>query len=204
VMIPNLEPPEKGLPTGSEDIGNGYVLLPAHDEYQQVIEGRYGEAISDYLAAEEGEMADAGWNPRAARWARMRLPNGQIIRSVWKESKLFTVRIARNLKFNSEDSDVLYGEVQFFFQATVKGTERNLALISVYSPPNAALLKKSFETVAECDYFGEDNLQVIEVAQIQAGIAMIPIGGDGTYFVGEKLGLEIASMGGAEDDVDAE
>jgi hypothetical protein len=37
-----------------------------------------------------------------------------------------------------------------------------------------------------------------------AGIAMIPIGEHGPYFVGEKLGLDILSMGDVEDDEDAE
>jgi hypothetical protein len=107
-------------------------------------------------------------------------------------------------QYKSEGGHILYGEVQFFFQATIKQEERNLALISVYSPPDAALLEKSFQTVAECDYFGDHNLQVIENTRIMAGIAMIPIGEHGRYFVGEKLGLDILSMGDVEDAEDAE
>jgi hypothetical protein len=97
VLIPDLEP-EKGLPQGSEDLGNGYVLLRARDEYHQIVEGLYGEAIRDYLAEAEGVAADDGWKPRVARWARMRLPNGQIIRSVWKEARMVEPRISRNIK----------------------------------------------------------------------------------------------------------
>ncbi|KAJ7305437.1 hypothetical protein DFH08DRAFT_721220 [Mycena albidolilacea] len=199
VLIPTLEP-EKGLPENSVDLGNGYILLRARDEYHQLIEGAYGEAIRDYLAEAEGVPAAEGWMPRVARWARMRLPNKQIVRSVWKESTMPKVRISRNIK--SEDGEILYGEVQFFFQATILDKEETLALISIYSPPNAALLAKSFHTVAECDYFGEDNLRVIKATQIQAGIGMIPIGNHGKYFVAEKLGLDILSMGGAEDEMD--
>jgi hypothetical protein len=97
VLIPTLEP-EKGLPQNSVDLGNGYVLLRARDEYHQLIEGVYGEAIRDYLAEAEGVPAAEGWMPRVARWARMRLPNKQIIRSVWKESTMPKVRISRNVK----------------------------------------------------------------------------------------------------------
>ncbi|KAJ7029089.1 hypothetical protein C8F04DRAFT_1289045 [Mycena alexandri] len=43
-VIPDLEPPTK-LPRGSEDLGSGYVLLRAKDEYNQGIHGVQGDAI---------------------------------------------------------------------------------------------------------------------------------------------------------------
>ncbi|KAJ7462837.1 hypothetical protein FB451DRAFT_961802, partial [Mycena latifolia] len=67
-----------------------------------------------------------------------------------------------------------YAEVQFFFQATIANAERTLALVSVYSPPDADLLRESFDTVAQCEYFGEENLHVINITQIQAGVGMVP------------------------------
>ncbi|KAJ7092934.1 hypothetical protein B0H15DRAFT_777192 [Mycena belliarum] len=201
VMIPDLEP-EKGLPAGSEDLGNGFVLLRARDEYRQVIEGAYGDAIIKYLETEGDLAATEGWKPRVARWARLRLPNGQIIRSVWKESRLAKVRIARNIKCRSLGGSILFAEVQFFFQATIDDTEQTLALVSVYSAPDADLLRESYNTVMQCEYFGEDNLEVIKITQIQAGVGMVPIGDEGTYFVAEKLGLDIATMGGMEEDMD--
>ncbi|KAK6984740.1 hypothetical protein R3P38DRAFT_2419766, partial [Favolaschia claudopus] len=138
--------------------------------------------------------------------ARLRLPNGQIVRSVWKESQRTDVRIARNVKFVNADDETCYGEVQFFFQVKIAKTNREhvLALISVYSEPDASVLEDSFGTVILCDYLGEEALEVIEVGQIQAGIAMIPDEEEGTYFVGEKLGLEMDEMGGAEEDMFAE
>jgi hypothetical protein len=41
-----------------------------------------------------------GWCPKVTRWARLRLLNGQVARSQWKESikPLGKVRIARNVK----------------------------------------------------------------------------------------------------------
>ncbi|KAK7037053.1 hypothetical protein R3P38DRAFT_2517049 [Favolaschia claudopus] len=58
----------------------------------------------------------------------------------------------------------------FSFKLQSTARLKTLALISVYSPPNPDLLAKSFHTVAECDYFGDDNLQVIQVPQIRAGV----------------------------------
>lgn len=58
--------------------------------------------------------------------------------------------------------------------------------------------------MAQCDYFGEEALELIDITQIQAGVAMIPIGDEGAYFVGEKLGFNISLVGGAEEDIEDE
>lgn len=96
-MIPALAP-EKPLPHGSLDLENRLVLLRPRDEYCQTIEGIYGTKIREYFEEEEGETAQEGWKPRVARWGRLRLPNGQIVRSVLKESQLTSPRLARNVK----------------------------------------------------------------------------------------------------------
>ncbi|KAK7036850.1 hypothetical protein R3P38DRAFT_2480616, partial [Favolaschia claudopus] len=136
------------------------------------------------------------------RWARLRLPNGQIVRSVWKESQRTNVRIARNIKFVNEDNETCYGEVQFFFQAKITSSDREhtVALISRYSEPDPILFEDSYGTVILCDYCGEETLEAIDVEQIQSGVAMIPDEEEGRYFVGEKLGLEMDEMGGKEED----
>ncbi|KAJ7023772.1 hypothetical protein C8F04DRAFT_1193189 [Mycena alexandri] len=190
---------------GAEDLGNGFILLRARDEFHQRVDGEYGLAILTFLEEEEGEAAKEGWFPRVARWARLRLPNGQIVRSVWKESKMATARPARNVKY-LYDKEVRYGEVQFFFQATINktGKEHSLALVSVYSDPDPEILEESYGTVIQCDYFGEEALDVIAIGDIQAGVAMIPIGEDGAYFVAEKLGLDIDTMAGTEEDMHAD
>ncbi|KAJ7711774.1 hypothetical protein B0H16DRAFT_1343411 [Mycena metata] len=202
--IPSLLP-DKGLPAGAEDLGNGFILLRARDKFHQRVDGEYGLAILTVLEEEEGEAVKEGWFPRIARWARLQLPNGQIVRSVWKESKMATVRPARNVKY-VYDKEVRYGEVQFFFQATINktGKEHSLASVSVYSDPDAEILEESYGTVIQCDYFGEEALEVIAVGDIQAGVAMIPIGEDGAYFVAEKLGLDVDAMAGMEEDMHAD
>jgi hypothetical protein len=96
-MVPQLDP-EKPLPHGAEDIGDGYVLLRARDEFHQSIDGPYGAAIREFLEEETGEKCKVDWIPRVARWARVGLPTGQIVRSVWKEAKTLTKRMARNVK----------------------------------------------------------------------------------------------------------
>ncbi|KAJ7434447.1 hypothetical protein B0H11DRAFT_1938655 [Mycena galericulata] len=97
--IPDLEP-EETFPRGSEDLGGGYVLLHAKDEYNQVIRGVQGDTIRDYLEAVNGETYPENFQPSLQRWARLRLPNGQIARTAWKEKQkaINKVRMSRNIE----------------------------------------------------------------------------------------------------------
>ena len=44
-------------------------------------------------------------------------------------------------------NEIEFAEVQYFFNATVNGTKRTLALVSVYSRPDEDLFKRSNWTV---------------------------------------------------------
>ena len=100
-MIPDLEPDAK-LPRGAKDIGDGYILLRARDEYAQKLRDPEAAAVKAYLEQVTGNIAP-NWVPRVKRWARLQLPNGQIARSAWKEMKkpLKEVQMSRNVKVSS-------------------------------------------------------------------------------------------------------
>jgi hypothetical protein len=94
-MIPDLEVEKPNIPKGGQDIGKGYVLLRAKDkswykfsEYELAAlrKANTSYLLGDYLAVH--------------RWARLRLPNGQVARSLWKESlkPLTKTRMSRNVK----------------------------------------------------------------------------------------------------------
>ncbi|KAJ6468529.1 hypothetical protein C8R47DRAFT_1078323 [Mycena vitilis] len=202
-MIPDLEPVEK-LPRGSEDLGDGYVLLRAKDEYNQVIHGAQGDAIQDYLEAVTGEASPANFRPSLQRWARLRLPNGQIARCAWKEKQkaLNKVRMSRNVQFLDASDEERYGEIQFFFQAEVEEEILTLALIDPYSAPDHDLLEASYKTLWVCEQLDDTDLEVVEVNSISSVVGMVPFDED-RVFVVHKMGLEIGSMGGVEED-DAE
>ena len=97
-ILPDLDPPPPPLPRGAIDLGQGYALLRAQDRYARLMQPREAGALLLYL----GGVAENsnGWCPKVTRWARLRLPNGQVARSRWKESikPLGKVRIARNVK----------------------------------------------------------------------------------------------------------
>lgn len=78
-----------------------------------------------------------------------------------------------------------------------------LVLLSLYSPPDKTLYRKSHETLWSCTYRGDAGFVVFDAKEITSVVAMVPLDNEetGRYFVTEKLGLEVAFMGGMEDDL---
>jgi hypothetical protein len=103
-MIPDIEPTQ-ALPRGARDLGQGYVLLTAMDTARRTVRTCEAEAIRRYLE-QAGEDLPQDWSPLVTRWARLRLPTGQIARSFWKESlkPLSRCRISRNVKVGAHCS----------------------------------------------------------------------------------------------------
>jgi hypothetical protein len=91
-VIPELDEPPKGLPEGAVDLGEGFALLRKRDKTSKNAVGVYAHAITTFL----GDRP----LPRIKRWARLRLPNGQIARSAWRETlkPIEQTRMSRNVK----------------------------------------------------------------------------------------------------------
>ena len=101
-MIPDLRPPTcPSLPRGAIDLGQGYILLRARDRYERLMRPQEAGALLRYLGSRpDSASTNADWCPKVTRWARLRLPNGQVARSLWKEAlkPLGKLRTARNVK----------------------------------------------------------------------------------------------------------
>ena len=85
----------------------------------------------------------------------------------------------------------------------IDDTEKTLAMVSIYSPPHALLLTLSYNTLWSCTYRGNHSLRVIDVKSIAAVVAMVPhqpfsenSSPDERFFVVEKPGLDVSSLGG--------
>ncbi|KAJ7939210.1 hypothetical protein B0H13DRAFT_2300961 [Mycena leptocephala] len=168
-LIPDLEPDRDKLPHGSEDLGAGYVLLRAKDEYNQFICGEQGNAIREYFTeATEEEYPDT-YLP----------PSNDGPRSAWKENQkaFHKVRMARNVEYTDSIGEEAYAEVQFFFQAEIDEETRTLALIRRYASPDPELLDISSNTLWVCEELDDDTeMQVIEVQSISSVVGMaIPL-----------------------------
>ncbi|KDQ05773.1 hypothetical protein BOTBODRAFT_82929, partial [Botryobasidium botryosum FD-172 SS1] len=155
------------------DLGGGYTALHPRDRSGQKIAGPEGLAICEAL---QGDM-DSYTHVRLVRWARVRLPNGQIARCAWKEKQrpLENVRMARNIKLKL-NGKLAFAEVQFFFPAPSNYQGGGmLALVSMYPPHDPALFAKSQRTLRACTHPGADSLRVISVRDILSVVAMVPM-----------------------------
>jgi hypothetical protein len=101
-IIPDLEDSE-GPPRGSIILGDGYILLRRRDTAARPVLLSEELALMSYFQ----ELPDFRGTPfplpfHAVRWARLRLPSGQIARSLWIEQQkaINRVRMARNVKVN--------------------------------------------------------------------------------------------------------
>jgi hypothetical protein len=224
-MFPELSPGPTKPPQGSVDLGDGYALLPKKDKNPQLLRNPEAHALQSFFTDTDRHV-QLPTNPRVTRWARLLLPNGQITRSLMKEGKqdLESVRMARNVKVcitcllqrvdHSKfiphqlciDDQVEFGEVQYFFRLE---DGLSLAMVSVYSPPDPALLEESYGTVWSCTYAGSDSLRVLPVSFIKAVVAVVPfdhgVGRRSTrHFVVEKPGLDVGILSGTLAELDPE
>ncbi|CDO72543.1 hypothetical protein BN946_scf184983.g26 [Trametes cinnabarina] len=207
-LIPSLVE-EPALPRGAYDLGEGYVLLRAFDSRQWAVPPAESLAIHSYMN-KSGHPMMGTWLPLVRRWARLRLPNGQIARTAWKECVLESrgraLRRARMVKLTGTPSRFV--EVQYFFLMDIGGARRALAMVAPFSPPDAGILAESENTLLACTPPGADQREVLDVADLAAVIAMVPLPPTAAesahedlvarFFVVEKPGLDVALLGGQE------
>ncbi|KLO17330.1 hypothetical protein SCHPADRAFT_868387 [Schizopora paradoxa] len=202
-MIPQFAIPEKGLPFGAIDLEDGFALLRAKDSTDRKAVDHERQALIEFF----GNPEQIGVVVKVRKWARLLLPNGQIARSAWKEKtkKLEQVRMSRNVKIKYENGH-RFAEVQYYFQAEVGGVVKAFALSSIYSTPNATILQKSNGALAVCKYKGPSSYKIIPASSILSVVAMVPFpaGEEDEFFLVEKLGLDLAHLGGYAEDITPE
>ncbi|KAG6874707.1 hypothetical protein C0992_006918 [Termitomyces sp. T32_za158] len=204
-MIPTLDrdKQKQGLvPRGGVDLGGGYVLLRAADSCPRPITDAENQALQLYLENNNQEHIRRTFN--LIRWARLRLPNGQVARSAWKETQkpLSRLRMARNVKL-IHCRNLEFGEVHFYFRIVIGEEIRTLAMIDLYSRPNSNLLRESYCTLWTCKRASGERVVVVDAKAIQSVVCMAPHSvemlGDGWedwVFLVEKPGLDIAELSG--------
>ena len=88
-MFPNVKlgiDSDDTFPRGAKDLGQGYALLCACQKMAKPVEEAEACAILRYWEAHGWPNMD-DWPRDVKRWARLRLPNGQTVRSRWYESQ---------------------------------------------------------------------------------------------------------------------
>ncbi|KAG0694981.1 hypothetical protein DFH29DRAFT_880324 [Suillus ampliporus] len=172
-MIPELDVPPRGIPSTAIDLGSGYVLLWKRDYCAVHPSQAETIAIEAYLGLDAHKIH---W------WDRLRLPNGQIVQTAWRETLRppeRPIHVSCNVKYFTwlaAESGV--GEDEPIW------SWKDVAIIVMYSQPDADLLDLSFQ------------------ASIKAVVGMVPHTPrlpsgvvENRFFLVEKLGLDIATFG---------
>lgn len=141
-LLDNAESRNPTFPHGSLVVGGGYVLLRARDHKCsppiKLIQGPGYQAILRCWDAIR-TPSDRAAIPQFARWARLRLPNEQIARSLWKESlkPLEKCRTSRNVKVRvhlSITNFIYFTESILRFNSDQTSVLRRSCSISAYVP----------------------------------------------------------------------
>jgi hypothetical protein len=99
---------ETDVPRGGIDIHDGYVLLRACEEVAADVRDVEATAILHYWG-DRGWPNQDGWPHTVKRWARLRLPNQQVARSSWMESRSRRkLRRTRNVKVSCSINTYFY------------------------------------------------------------------------------------------------
>ena len=76
----------------------------------------------------------------------------------------------------------------------------------MYSTPDTEILTLSSGALVVCKYSGPLGYKVIPASSILSVVAMVPFpaGKEDEFFLVEKLGLEVAYLGGFQEDIGLE
>ncbi|KAF9066907.1 hypothetical protein BDP27DRAFT_1384101 [Rhodocollybia butyracea] len=172
-MIPDIDPPAK-QPHGALDIGDGFVFLRAKDRTARAVTEAEAEAFQEYLE-DQGVEVEESFHPQVTRWARLRLPNGQIARSCWKEElkELNHLQMTRNVKLNQNGSTG-FAEIHYFTTFAVHDTVKFVAVGSFYGAPHQELYEQSSRTYVSVQHFRDVDIRVFDAKAILSVVTLFP------------------------------
>lgn len=99
-MLPDIDLETNGKPKGSIDAGGKYYLLSPVDRSVKEMAMEEWTAVKTYLR-KNGVNAENDVRPCIKRIGRMQLPNGDVVRSRYKEHSMTSLRVARNVSVGS-------------------------------------------------------------------------------------------------------
>ncbi|KAJ3924185.1 MAG: hypothetical protein NXY57DRAFT_878269, partial [Lentinula lateritia] len=110
---------------------------------------------------------------KVVRWARVKLPNGQIARSRWKEDvmALNSIRISRNVKILLDGKEHI-AEVHFYLLLKVGLDVHPIA--SFYGLPDKELLRRSHQTYYTVQHHRDADVRAFSVDKIDSVVMMAP------------------------------
>ncbi|KAI0027449.1 hypothetical protein K488DRAFT_74530 [Vararia minispora EC-137] len=187
-IYPQFADPSQSL-RGSVDSASGYTLLHKLDNTYRPVqccaggtcltEGCCEHQAFDIFWQDELGMAEKdatfGWSGEVKRWGRLSIPSGQIARSEWVERQ--ESRIARCVKISTMRKD---GKQEDIFASSPK----TIAMVYLFGPPDANLIKKSLGVVCAMKYTG--IAKVFDATAISSVVTLVPFPRDSMATADER------------------
>ncbi|KAL0059793.1 hypothetical protein AAF712_013434 [Marasmius tenuissimus] len=162
-------------PSYSRSVGSGYQSLHPRDQY--IMDPEVAQVFKVFCEAcgwqRSTDRINLKSTPVVEHFARLRLPNGQITRSRWQETKREdeAVRRARNIKVILGHNK-RFAEVLFYYTFTKRGVCHTLAAVNFFSPPDPDILEASLNTLNVCKE--RSKVTVIDAKWIIEVVVMVP------------------------------
>ncbi|KAM6489411.1 hypothetical protein JOM56_015128 [Amanita muscaria] len=158
------------LPRGALSLGNGYYLLRASErnECSPTVEAE------EVVIRKTFNLSDNDC-VQVRKWARLLLPNQQVVRSLWRDGRAEDGQISHNVKLNlSVNGYEVYAEVLYYFTSTALQHGHAFAMVVTYSNPHPDFLSASHSTLWVTRNLGNLGLHVVDAKSIQSVVAMVP------------------------------
>lgn len=102
------------------------------------------------------------------------------------------------------DNDIAFACVHYYFQCTISNRIRTLAMVEMLGNPSVEHYRDSYGTMMTAERLGDDDMRVLDHSMILSTITLPPFPDNcgeewaGKYFIGEKMGLDIAWFDGGK------
>ncbi|KAH8996455.1 hypothetical protein EDB86DRAFT_2803935 [Lactarius hatsudake] len=152
----------------------GYAFLPRCEDFPSALEDDEREALKVYWHAQNWPNADT-WPHAVCRWGKLQLPNGQKARSVWQEANVLTKPRRSSCVEVNYNEDLRIANVLYYFYTRFGDDRHPLAMVNLFSKPDADILSESSGAVHLCDQITErGGVAVVPITAIHSVVAMVP------------------------------
>ena len=168
---------------------DGYAFHPRCEECPSPVSEDERVALLFYWRSQGWSNSDM-WPHAVCRWAKLQLPNGQLARSVWHETSVMSklrrascVEVSDTIfhvTFNfinstlqvSYDKKIRIANVLYYFCLRFGDARYPLAMVDLFTEPDADILSDSSGTVYLCD--PRERIAVLPITSISSVVAMFP------------------------------
>ncbi|KAJ7060542.1 hypothetical protein C8F01DRAFT_942788, partial [Mycena amicta] len=116
---------------------------------------------------------------KVLRWARVLLPNGQVIRCRWGEDRSDFTCTGKMIKVCSDhlfrfERQTEFAEAHYFAEVRIQNRTHRIAIGSFFGPPEPYLLEMSSGMYCSMQHLRDSNIRVFSIKSIAAGVMMGP------------------------------